>query len=181
MDPLTISGAIAGIKIANEAFGAIKELIANGRSVTDAGSQLARWFAGASAIEREANDRTSPVGDNASARAIEVLTARNQIRRQRDELRQWLQLYGPSGSWNEFIALEREFRLQAKKEKEDAAAARAKRLKKFKDILTAGLIVLFFTMLIGIALVVYLNIRKAEATYGPKEIAAGQHHEHFGP
>ena len=54
MDPLTISGALAGIKIANEAFSAIKELISNGRSVTDAGTQLARWFAGASAVEKEA-------------------------------------------------------------------------------------------------------------------------------
>lgn len=162
MDPITISGAIAGIKVANEAFGAIKELISNGRSVTDAGSQLARWFAGASAVEREANNR-SPVGDNASARAIEVLTARNQIRKQRDELRQWMQLYGPSGSWDEFLALERDFRLQARKEKENAAAARAKKSKKIKDILTAAVIVLFFVLLIGVALVVYLNIPTAEA------------------
>jgi len=163
MDPLTISGAIAGIKIANEAFGAVKELISNGRSVSDCGAQLARWFAGASAVEKEANDRSSPVGDNASARAIQVLTARNQIRQQRDELRQWMQLYGPSGSWNEFIQLERDFRLQAKKEKEDAAAARSKRAKKFKDILTAAVIVLFFVLLLGVGLVVYLNIPTAEA------------------
>ncbi len=164
MDPVTVvTGALAGIRVANSAFASIKELIQNGRSVSDCGAQLSQWFAGASAVEKEANDRTSPVGDNASARAIQVLTARNQIRQQRDELRQWMQLYGPSGSWNEFIALERDFRLQAKKEKADAEAAKAKRSRKLKDILTAALIVLFFVLLVGVGLLVYLNIPKGEA------------------
>ncbi len=164
MDPVTVvTGALAGIRAANAAFASIKELIQNGRSVSDCGAQLSQWFAGASAVEKEANDRTSPVGDNASARAIQVLTARNQIRQQRDELRQWMQLYGPSGSWNEFIALERDFRLQAKKEKADAEAAKAKRSRKLKDILTAALIVLFFVLLVGVGLLVYLNIPKGEA------------------
>lgn len=164
MDPVTVvTGALAGIRVANSAFASIKELIQNGRSVSDCGAQLAQWFSGAAAVEKEANDRSSPVGDNASARAISVLTARNQIRQQRDELRQWLQLYGPSGSWNEFIALERDFRLQARAEKEAVRAKSAARSKKIKDIITAAVIVLFFVLLLGVGLVVYLNIPTAEA------------------
>lgn len=164
MDPLTIGGAIAGIKLCNEAFGAIKELVGNGRSVMDCGSVLSKWFAGAQAVEKEASQRSSPVGDTASARAIEVLTARHTLRRQRDELRTYLQLYGPSGSWNEFLALEREFRLEAKKARDDADKQRAKRSQKLKDILTAALVVTFVVLLTGVALVVYLNIPKEAAT-----------------
>ena len=163
MDPLTISGAIAGIKIANEAFGAVKQMIQNGRSVADCGTALGKWMQGVQAVEKEAANRGSITGDNASAKALELVSARNQVRRQRNELREWMQLYGESGSWDQFIKLERDFRVQAKKQKEDAAAARSKRAKKLKDILTAAVIVLFFVLLIGVCLIVYLNIPTAEA------------------
>ena len=162
MDPLTISGAIAGIKIANEAFGAVKQMIQNGRSVADCGTALGKWMAGVQAVEKEAANKGSLTGDNASSRAIEIVSARNQVRQQRNELREWMQLYGPPGSWDEFIQVEREFRLQAKKAKQDAVKNRAARTKKIQSIFLAFLLTLAVGLIIGIAAIVYLNINLPE-------------------
>ena len=158
VDPITITGAIAGIKIANEAFSAVKEMIGNGRTVADCGSALGKWMAGVQAVEKEAANKGSLTGDNASSRAIEIVSARNQVRQQRNELREWMQLYGPPGSWDEFIQLERQFRLEAKEAKQNIQKQKAKRLNTLKNILVATLITLGIAMMIGIGLVVYLNI-----------------------
>ena len=162
MDPITISGAIAGIKLANEAFGAVKEMIGNGKSVADCGTALGKWMAGVQAVEKEAANRGSLTGDNASSRAIEIVSARNQVRSQRNELREWMQLYGPPGSWDEFIQVEREFRLQAKQAKQDAVKNRAARTKKIQSIFLAFLLTLAVGLIIGIAVIVYLNINLPE-------------------
>jgi len=158
VDPLTITGAIAGIKVANEAFGAIKSMLENGRTVADCGTALGKWMAGVSAVEKEAANRGSVTGDNASSRAIEIVSARNQVRRQRNELREWMQLYGPPGSWDEFIQLERQFRLEAKEQKQNIQKQKAKRLNTIKNILVATLITFGIALMIGIGLVVYLNV-----------------------
>ena len=158
VDPVTITGAIAGIKVANEAFGAIKQMIQNGRTVADCGTALGKWMSGVQAVEKEAASRGSITGDNASSRAIEIVSARNQVRQQRNELREWMQLYGPSGSWDEFIQLERQFRLEAKEAKQNIQKQKAKRLNTLKNVLAAFLITVFFALLIGVCLIVYLNI-----------------------
>jgi len=158
MDPITISGAIAGIKIANEAFGAVKQMIQNGRTVADCGTALGKWMAGVQAVEKEAANKGSLTGDNASSRAIEIVSARNQVRQQRNELREWMQLYGPPGSWDEFIQVEREFRLAAKQAKQDAEKNRAVRKKKIQNILIAFLLTFGLAIIIGISAIVYLNI-----------------------
>lgn len=163
MDPLTISGAIAGVKIANEAFGAIKQMIQNGRTVADCGTALGKWMQGVQAVEKEAANKGSITGDNASAKALELVSARNQVRRQRTELREWMQLYGESGSWDQFIQLERQFRLEAKEARENLQKQRAKRAAKIKNILVAAVISLFVAIIIAICAVVFLNIPSAEA------------------
>jgi len=155
MDPLTITGAIAGIKMANSAFGVIKQAIQNGREVTDCASALSKWVAGCAAVQKEHSEKTSRLGGSASERAVETLVHIQTIQRQRDELREFLQLYGRPGSWDHFIQLEREYRLQAKKEREDVE----KKQKKKRDIIIAGLIVLFIAGVLSfIGFMLYLVI-----------------------
>ena len=69
-----------------------------------------------------------------------------------------MQLYGESGSWQEFIQFEREARLELKRAKQEAEKKRAKRLDLFKNIGIVLLTMLFFGLLILVGLVVYLNM-----------------------
>ena len=154
VDPVTI---ISGIALANKAFKEVKQLLQNGRTVADSGKQLTDWAKGCSQVQEE-NNRTKLMGSSSSETAMKRLLHTQTVQRQREELREFMQLYGTPGSWQQFLALEREARLELKKAKQDAAKRQAQRLEKLKNIGLAALITLFAAVIIVIGTIIYLNI-----------------------
>ena len=154
VDPVTI---ISGIALANKAFGEVKQLLQNGRDVADCSKQLSMWARGCSQVQEE-NNKQSVMGSSTSQAAMDRLIHVQTIQKQREELREFMQLYGNPGSWQQFLQYEREARLLVKKEKEEAANKRRKKVEILKGIGLAVLITLFFGMLITIGVVIYLNI-----------------------
>ena len=108
VDPVTI---ISGIALANKAFKEVKQLLQNGRTVADCGKQLTDWAKGCSQVQEE-NNRTKLMGSSSSETAMKRLLHTQTVQRQREELREFMQLYGTPGSWQQFLALEREARLE---------------------------------------------------------------------
>ena len=98
------------------------------------------------------------MGSSSSETAMKRLLHTQTVQRQREELREFMQLYGTPGSWQQFLALEREARLELKKAKQNAAKKQAQRLEKIKNIGLAALITLFAAVIIVIGAVIYLNI-----------------------
>ena len=156
VDPVTI---ISGIALANKAFGEVKQLLQNGRDVADCSKQLSMWARGCSQVQEE-NNKQNVMGSSTSQAAMDRLIHVQTIQKQREELREFMQLYGNPGSWQQFLQYEREARLLVKKEKENAANKRRKKVEIIKGIALAALITLFFGMLITIGVVIYLNIDK---------------------
>ena len=154
VDPVTI---ISGIALANKAFGEVKQLLQNGRDVADCSKQLSMWARGCSQVQEE-NNKQNVMGSSTSQAAMDRLIHVQTIQKQREELREFMQLYGNPGSWQQFLQYEREARLLVKKEKENAANKRRKKVEIIKGIALAALITLFFGMLITIGVVIYLNI-----------------------
>ena len=154
VDPVTV---ISGIALANKAFKEVKQLLQNGRTVADCGKQLTDWAKGCSQVQEE-NNRTKLMGSSSSETAMKRLLHTQTVQRQREELREFMQLYGTPGSWQQFLNLEREARLELKKAKEDAAKKQAKRLETIKNVGLAALITVFVGIIITIGTVVYLNI-----------------------
>lgn len=154
VDPVTI---ISGIALANKAFKEVKQLLENGKSVNDCAKQLTDWATGCSQVHEE-NNKQKLMGSSTSASAMERLLSVQKIQKQREELREFLQLYGTPGSWNLFLQYEREARLELKKAKEDMARKRANRLNKMKNIFVVFLAFMFFALLAAIGALIYLNI-----------------------
>ena len=154
VDPVTI---ISGIALANKAFGEVKQLLQNGRDVADCSKQLSMWARGCSQVQEE-NNKQNVMGSSTSQAAMDRLIHVQTIQKQREELREFMQLYGNPGSWQQFLALEREARLELKKAKQNAAKKQAQRLEKIKNIGLAALITLFAAVIIVIGTVIYLNI-----------------------
>ena len=98
------------------------------------------------------------MGSSSSETAMKRLLHTQTVQRQREELREFMQLYGTPGSWQQFLALEREARLELKKAKQNAAKKQAQRLEKIKNIGLAALITLFAAVIIVIGTIIYLNI-----------------------
>jgi len=154
VDPVTV---ISGIALANKAFKEVKQLLENGRKVADCGKQLTDWAKGCSQVQEESN-KSSLMGSSSSESAMKRLLHTQTVKRQREELREFMQLYGESGSWDLFLQFEREARLALKKERQEAAKARAKKIDTIKNVGLAALITLFVAIIIVIGTVVYLNI-----------------------
>jgi len=152
VDPVTI---ISGIALANKAFGEVKQLLQNGRDVADCGKQLSDWARGCSQVQEE-NNKQSLMGSIASQAAMDKLIHVQTVQRQREELREFMQLYGTSGSWNMFLQFERDARLQVKKEKEEAEKRRKKKLNLIKNIAITVLFMVLVGAIITIGLMIFL-------------------------
>lgn len=153
VDPVTI---ISGIALANKAFGEVKQLLQNGRDVADCGKQLSDWARGCSQVQEESN-KQSLMGSNASQAAMDKLIHVQTVQRQREELREFMQLYGTSGSWNMFLQFERDARLQVKKEREEAEKRRKKKLNIIKNIAITVLFMVLVGAIITIGLMIFLS------------------------
>ena len=110
--------AIAAIKIANEAIGAIKEFAGHVSSVGEMGPQLTKLADAKSEIEKKAKD-----GD------MDAFFALENIRKKEAEIKQMFIYNGRAGLWDDyqkFIANRKQMRENEKKRAEAKALARKK-------------------------------------------------------
>jgi hypothetical protein len=139
--------AIAAIKIANEAIGAVKEMCGHVRSVGDLGPQLTKL-----ADAKESIQKKSEGGD------MDAFFALEDIRRQEAEIKQLFIYQGRAGLWDDyqrFMATRKELR---EKEKQREVAKKLAKKKAIKDGLTYAAVGLLALGLVGgaVAFVLYL-------------------------
>jgi len=137
--------AIAAIKIANEAIGAIKEFAGHVESVGQMGKDLTKLADAKEQLEKDAKD-----GD------MEAFWALEDIKRHEAEVKNMFIYNGRPGLWDDyckFIENRKQMRANAKKREEAKKLAKRKAIKNGL-IVTAGL--LGGVTLIGVAgLIVY--------------------------
>ena len=120
LDPASIGIAITA---ANTAFSAIKKGFAAGREIESMGKDLSRWMGAVSDVENteKSAKNASPLrklfkGKEIEASAIEAFTAKKKLEAQRQELKSFINFHYGANSWNEILHMEKEIRLQRKKE-----------------------------------------------------------------
>ena len=120
MDPASIGLAITA---ASKAFGAIKNGFAAGREIESMGKDLSRWMSAVSDVDNaeKSAKSASPLrklfkGKELEASAIEAFTAKKKLESQRQELKSFINFHYGANSWNEILHMEKEIRLQRKKE-----------------------------------------------------------------
>jgi len=144
MDPASIGLAITA---ASKAFSAIKAGFAAGREIESMGKDLSRWMGAVSDVdnvEKSANN-ASPLrklfkGKEIEASAIEAFTAKKKLEAQRQELKSFINFHYGANSWNEILHMEKEIRLQRKKD----IYERQEMIRKIWE--GVGWVVLFFTV-----------------------------------
>ena len=120
MDVASIGLAITA---ASKAFGAIKAGFAAGREIESMGKDLSRWMGAVSDVDNaeKSAKSASPLrklfkGKELEASAIEAFTAKKKLESQRQELKSFINFHYGANSWNEILHMEKEIRLQRKKE-----------------------------------------------------------------
>ena len=139
--------AIAAIKIANEAIGAIKEFAGHVSSVGEMGPQLTKLADAKGEIEKKAKD-----GD------MDAFFALEDIRKKEAEIKQMFIYNGRAGLWDDyqkFIANRKQMRENEKKREE---AKRLAKKKAIKTALTYGAVGIFTLGIVGgaVALLLFL-------------------------
>ena len=161
LDPASIGIAITA---ANTAFSAIKRGFAAGREIESMGKDLSRWMGAVSDVENteKSAKNASPLrklfkGKEIEASAIEAFTAKKKLEAQRQELKSFINFHYGANSWNEILHMEKEIRLQRKKE----IYERQEMIRKIWEVI--GWILLFITV---VGFVFILAWMYKESRYG---------------
>jgi len=144
MDPASIGLAITA---ASKAFGAIRAGFMAGREIESMGKDLSRWMGAMSDIDNaeKSAKNASPLrklfkGKEIEASAIEAFTAKKKLEAQRQELKSFLNFHYGANSWAQILEMEKEIRLQRKKE----IYERQEMIRKIWEVI--GWVVLFLTV-----------------------------------
>ena len=160
LDPVSIIG------IASTAFKGLKAAVEMGRELEDCMGQLSQW-AGAIAdldkseelIKKKKSSLFRSLlptsGMSIEQQAIQVFTAKQTARKQREELRQIIQFTTGKHGWDEFLRME----AQIRKDRQSALYAEIERREKLKDLGVAIAVSLFATAVtagvIALAVAIY--------------------------
>lgn len=137
--------AIAAIKIANEAIGAIKEFAGHIQSVGEMGPQLTKLADSKEQIEKKAKD-----GDMNAFFALE------DIRRKEEEIKQMFIYQGRAGLWDDYQTFMRNRKELKQKAIERERAKKLAKKKAIKNALLYSAVGIFVLGVVGGALALLL-------------------------
>lgn len=128
---------LAELAAANAAFAIIKQTIANGKEIYDAGNAASSYFDNKNKIQRKLKQK----GNRSD---IEEFFALEKMKQQEEELKQLMIYAGRPGLWDDWL----KFQSEAKRERDrrellrqKAAMERVAQLKQLALIFTVGLFV----------------------------------------
>ena len=138
---------IAELAAANAAFGVIKETIANGKELYEAGQALADYFGLKAQIQKKAHE-------HGYKSDLQAFMATEQLKEYEDALKQMMIWQGRAGLWTDWLDYQRKM-----KESREAAerAEKAKKIKRKKQIVDLCIgIGLGVSVLSAVGLVIYI-------------------------
>ena len=138
---------IAELAAANAAFGVIKETIANGKELYEAGEALAKYFGLKAEIQKKAHE-------HGYKSDLEAFMATEQLKEYEEALKQMMIWQGRAGLWTDWLDYQRKM-----KESREAAERqkKAKRLNRKKQIVNWCVgIGLGISILSAVGLVIYV-------------------------
>ena len=148
--------------VANSAFAIIKQTIQNGKELSSAGAAIANFVSAEEQLKQDLHKKKNSIWTNFLGKTdtdLEEFMALEEIRVKNDQLREFMQLYGRAGLYNDYVAYCAEARKKRKQAKIDAE----KRRENIKDIaLKFILVVLVSAVLAGAVTVIAVIARKQD-------------------
>ena len=140
---------IAELAAANAAFGVIKEAIANGKELYEAGEALADYFGLKAQIQKRAHE-------HGYKSDLQAFMAAEQLKEQEQALKNMLIWQGKPGQWDRFLEHQKMMKESRLAQEQEEKAKKLKRKRLLKDItLGVGLTLLILTGVGFIGYVMY--------------------------
>lgn len=149
---------LEALALANGAYAIIKQTIENGRELSSAGSAIAKFVSAEDQLQQDLHKRKNSLWTNFLGKTdndLEEFMALEEIRRKKETLREFMQLYGRPNLYTDYVA----FCAEARKKRKEALLAKQKKKEQIQEltlkiilgILIAGLLVGVITVLAIIA------------------------------
>ncbi len=137
--------AIAVVQTANTAIGAVKELLENGKDITDCAEQLGKYFDAKAEIQKKSGSSQSTGSD------LENFLHLEKLRQREEELKTMLIYQGRANLYQDFL----KYAAEAKRHRDEALEAqkKAKIAKQKRNADIAKSVVIVFVCLLGLVAV----------------------------
>jgi hypothetical protein len=136
---------IAELAAANAAFGVIKETIANGKELYEAGQALADYFGLKAEIQKKAHE-------HGYKSDLEAFMATEQLKEYEEALKQMMIWQGRAGLWTDWLDYQKKMKESREAAEKAEKAKKAKRKRKIIDgllIISLGIGILTAIGLVG--------------------------------
>jgi len=138
---------IAELAAANAAFGVIKQTLANGKELYEAGDALADYFGLKAELQKKAHEH----GYKSDMQAFQ---AAEQLKQYESSLKQMMIYQGRPGLWDDWLAFQKQMKDSREAAEKAEKAKKAKRKKQLEDtLLGIGLTLLILS---GVGIVGYI-------------------------
>ena len=145
--------------VANSAFAIIKQTIQNGRELSSAGAAIANFVSAEEQLKQDLHKKKNSIWTNFLGKTdndLEEFMALEEIRVKQEQLREFMQLYGRAGLYNDYVS----FCAEARKNRRQAAIDAEKRKEKIKDIVLKVILAILITAVLSGVLTVLVIIAK---------------------
>lgn len=150
---------LAELAACNAAFAVIKQTLSNGRELADCGKAISDFVTAKDTLQKKAHKKKNSFWTKVGGSAgedLEEFMALEKVRKQEDQLREAMQLYGRAGLWQDWI----KFQAEARKRRQLEQEKRIRNRKQLLEILTiAALTILGGALVVYFAFVYYLATR----------------------
>lgn len=144
---------------ANAAYAVIKKTVENGREISAAGAAIGKFIGAEDQLQQDLHKRKNSMWTNFLGKQdndLEEFMALEEIRRKKEQLREFMQLYGRANLYNDYLA----HCAEARKRRKQAAVDRQKRKEKIEDIILKSILGILITALLAGGLTVLVIIAK---------------------
>ena len=144
---------------ANAAYAVIKKTIENGREISAAGAAIGKFVGAEDQLQQDLHKRKNSMWTNFLGKQdndLEEFMALEEIRRKKEQLREFMQLYGRPNLYTDYL----EHCSEARKRRKQAAIDRKKRKEKIEDIILKSVLGILITALLAGCLTVLVIIAK---------------------
>lgn len=144
---------------ANAAYAIIKKTVENGREISAAGAAIGNFISAEDQLQQDLHKRKNSLWTNFLGKQdndLEEFMALEEIRRKKDQLREFMQLYGRANLYQDYLA----HCSEARKRRKQATLDRQKRKQKIEDIILKSVLGVLITTLLAGAVTVLVIIAK---------------------
>lgn len=151
---------LEALALANGAYAIIKQTIQNGKELSSAGSAIAKFVNAEDQLQQDLHKKKNSMWTAFLGKTdndLEEFMALEEIRRKKDTLREYMQLYGRPGLYTDWVA----YCSEQRRKRKEALIARKKKRQQIQDLILKIILgILITAMLAGVVTVLAIIAKK---------------------